>query len=121
MFDIDRFKHINDTYGHSTGDEVLKTLINIVQRIYENPMCYPELGAKNLRFCFLMQRKRSCLYCRKSRKTIENYTFKDVGKVTVSFGVTIYQDGDIIDDMLKRADTALYLSKNGGRNRTETV
>ncbi|MGI6125013.1 MAG: diguanylate cyclase domain-containing protein [Acetivibrionales bacterium] len=39
----------------------------------------------------------------------------------MSFGVTTYQEGDKVDDILKRADTALYLAKNGGRNRTETV
>lgn len=122
MFDIDRFKHINDTYGHSTGDEVLKTLINIVQKDLRKSDVLSRIGGEE--FMILLpdaKIKEAVFTAERARKTIENYTFKDVGKVTVSFGVTIYQDGDIIDDMLKRADTALYLAKNGGRNRTETV
>ena len=55
----------------------------------------------------------------RARKNIEKHHFKDVGNITVSFGVTAYQTGDKVDDMLKRADTALYIAKNGGRNRTE--
>ncbi len=122
MFDIDYFKNVNDTYGHSTGDELLKTLTGIVQKDLRKSDMLSRIGGEE--FTILLpdtKIKEAVNTAERARKAVENYSFKDVGKITVSFGVTAYQEGDIIDDMLKRSDTALYLAKNGGRNRTEII
>lgn len=122
MFDIDHFKIINDTYGHSAGDEVLKTLINIVQKDLRKSDILSRIGGEE--FTILLpdsKLKEAVNTAERARNTIEKYNFKDIGYITVSFGITAYQEGDMVDDILKRADTALYLAKNGGRNRTETV
>ncbi len=122
MFDVDHFKNINDTYGHSTGDEVLKTLISIVQKDLRKSDVLSRIGGEEFTILLPETKIKEAVYtAERARKAVENYIFKDIGKVTVSFGVTAYQEGDIIDDMLKRSDTALYLAKNGGRNRVETI
>ncbi len=122
MFDIDRFKIINDTYGHSTGDEVLKALINIVQKDLRKSDIISRIGGEEFTILLPDSKLKEAVHtAERARQAIEKYHFKDIGNITVSFGVTTYQEGDKVDDILKRADTALYLAKNGGRNRTETV
>ncbi len=122
MFDIDHFKIINDTYGHSAGDEVLKTLINIVQKDLRKSDILSRIGGEEFTILLTDSKlKEAVNTAERARNTIEKYNFKDIGNITVSFGITAYQEGDMVDDILKRADTALYLAKNGGRNRTETV
>jgi diguanylate cyclase (GGDEF)-like protein len=55
------------------------------------------------------------------REIIESSTFKDVGKVTVSFGVTEFRGNDTEDSLIKRADDAMYEAKKKGRNRVEVT
>ncbi|MGI6083877.1 MAG: GGDEF domain-containing protein [Acetivibrionales bacterium] len=122
MFDIDHFKNINDTYGHSTGDEVLITLNNIVRRVLRKSDVLSRIGGEEFTILLPDENiKEAVLTAERARKTVEKHEFGDIGKVTISFGVTSYQEGDMIDDILKRADTALYIAKNAGRNRVETV
>lgn len=55
----------------------------------------------------------------KLRTAVESYSFKDIGKVTISLGVTQIKTGEPLDNAIKRADEALYAAKNRGRNRVE--
>jgi len=120
MFDIDHFKTINDTYGHSAGDEVLKTLTDIVKKGLRKSDIVSRIGGEEFTIMLPDSAINEAVNtAERARKNIEKHHFKDVGNITVSFGVTAYQTGDKVDDMLKRADTALYIAKNGGRNRTE--
>ena len=122
MFDIDYFKSINDTYGHSIGDEVLKTLIEIVKKDLRKSDVLARIGGEE--FAVLLPDDTiwsAVTTAERARKNIEKYYFKGIGNITVSFGATSYQEGDKVEDLMKRADTALYISKNGGRNRTETA
>lgn len=122
MIDIDHFKKINDTYGHQAGDEVIKQVARILKNcVYETDFVARYGGEE---FVIIMPRaqrdgsKRKAQYI---RQMIENTKFK-FGiielKVTISIGIAYYPD-DAIDknDLIEKADKALYYSKENGRNR----
>jgi two-component system, cell cycle response regulator len=128
MCDIDHFKSVNDTYGHDVGDEVLQ---EVASRLMENvrPMdvvCRP--GGEE--FLVIMPNTPGDLACaagERIRRAVASQPFcvsagrRDV-TLTVSAGVaTIRGHDDTMADLLKRADTALYQAKSGGRNRVESI
>jgi diguanylate cyclase (GGDEF)-like protein len=120
LFDIDHFKKINDTYGHDKGDYALKTIAEIVRRTLRKSDYIIRWGGEE----FLVILPETDLdgaikVAEKIRSNIENYNFKDIGKVTVSIGVTMLKMGEPLDNAIKRADEALYVAKNKGRNRVE--
>lgn len=120
LFDIDFFKKINDTYGHNTGDYVLKKTAEIVKRNTRKIDYLIRWGGEE--FLILMPEtdlEFAVKVAEKLRVLVENYQFKDVGKVTISLGVTQIKIGEKLDHAIKRADDALYLAKNRGRNRVE--
>jgi len=120
MFDIDRFKEINDIYGHQVGD---KALVEIAQLALSNkssnsifarwggeefvilePSCNLDMAAKNAEAL---------------RAAIEGSRFESVRRITVSFGVAEFEALDERSELLQKADEALYLAKRNGRNRVE--
>lgn len=118
MFDIDHFKRVNDSFGHDAGDQVIRTVAKIAQA--EGDLI-GRLGGEE--FAMILS-DQSMLGAARSaermRETIENTPILINGhriEITSSFGVASYQDGDSVDELLKRADIALYRSKNEGRNR----
>ena len=123
MMDIDHFKHVNDTYGHLSGDQVLKVLSRVSQSINRQTDILARLGGEE--FAIFMpdtvaaeamkvaERLRLAL----ADTLISLPEGQDI-RITVSIGVTGAQESDShIDDLLKRADIALYQAKNTGRNR----
>ncbi|KCZ59064.1 PleD family two-component system response regulator [Hyphomonas chukchiensis] len=126
--DIDHFKSVNDTYGHDVGDEVLQ---EVASRLMENvrPMdvvCRP--GGEE--FLVIMPDTPGDLACaagERIRRAVASRPFSVSGgrreiTLTVSAGVaTIRGHDDTMADLLKRADTALYQAKSGGRNRVESI
>jgi len=120
MFDIDHFKRINDTYGHDIGDSVLKELSQLIQNNIRKCDILSRLGGEE--FGILSPETKiedAYALSEKLRKIVENHTFKYVGRITISLGITQSMQGDNIDSIYKRADTALYTAKNRGRNRSE--
>lgn len=123
MLDIDHFKSVNDTHGHLAGDEVLRTVSNVIRNSLRSVDFYGRFGGEE--FLIIMTRtdiKGAMLYAERVRGAIEQRRFPDVGinfRVTVSLGLTEYQGSEKIDKMIARADKALYRSKDGGRNRVE--
>ena len=117
MFDIDHFKSVNDRFGHDVGDQVLKTVARIAQ---EESDLIGRLGGEE----FAVIIKDQSFYAaacaaNRIREIIEQTTIIDgVNRihVTSSFGVARFQEGDDVYTLLKRADQALYRSKNNGRN-----
>lgn len=118
MFDIDHFKTVNDNYGHDAGDKVIKAVAKIAST---EGALLGRLGGEE--FALLIEGKSllsSALAAENLRELIEKTPIIVAGKkiaITSSFGVSIHQDGDTVDSLLKRADIALYSSKRKGRNK----
>jgi diguanylate cyclase (GGDEF)-like protein len=121
FFDLDRFKKINDEYGHQVGDEVLKQVAEVVQRANRNADIFARYGGEE--FIILAPSTDIAgarIHAERLRKDIENHRFSDIYKLTCSFGIAEYKaDADDVTSLFKRADTALYNAKNLGRNRVE--
>jgi len=118
MMDIDYFKKINDTFGHFTGDEVLKSISQVVTQSIEPDDIFARWGGEEF-IIITQQDSPEALEAliRTVQTNIANTPFTPVPKVTVSFGITLYQTGDTLESLQKRADTALYEAKHQGRDR----
>jgi len=119
MMDIDKFKNINDTFGHDTGDQVLKSFAKIILRIIrKSDICARYGGEEFLVFLPNTSIENALVLAEKLRRAIENYKGIQNIKFTVSIGVTSFLD-EHIENAIKIADTALYSAKNNGRNKVE--
>lgn len=121
IFDIDRFKGINDTYGHLTGDEVLKTTSGILKQTTRDADTIGRYGGEE--FLLIMPRTdtaRALIVADRFRKKIAESRFSDPGiQVSISGGVAGLTQGETIDQLVSRADKRLYRAKENGRNRIE--
>jgi len=118
LFDIDHFKRVNDTWGHPTGDEVLKQMASIAASRVRGPDDVYRWGGEE----FLIVAPHTSLQgalalAEKLRAAIEADTFPVVGSLTASFGVAELRPAEDRDTWFKRVDLALYRAKNTGRNR----
>jgi diguanylate cyclase (GGDEF)-like protein len=121
-FDIDHFKKVNDTFGHQSGDYVLTTLCSIVKKSIRDGDIFARWGGEE--FVILLPGtdiKMAIKIADKIRNIIKEYTFDTVKKITCSFGVTSYQAEDTQDTFIKRADKALYYSKENGRDKVTAM
>jgi diguanylate cyclase (GGDEF)-like protein len=121
FFDLDNFKHINDTYGHLVGDEVLKRIADILKAQIRDSDSISRWGGEE--FLVLLNNSNlqySMEVAEKLRVAFENdIILHDLvkGGVTSSFGVTTFYEKDSnIDKIVSRADEALYKAKNSGKN-----
>ena len=120
MLDLDHFKVVNDTYGHGTGDEVLKHIAALMSRVCRKSDLAGRWGGEE--FVILLPKSDAqdgAEMAERLRAEVEAHTFPEVGSVTVSMGVASTAAGDSLDDLLKRADSLLSRAKQGGRNRVE--
>ena len=122
FFDLDRFKEVNDEYGHLVGDEVLKRVAEIVEKANRNADIFARYGGEE----FIILAPATDIagaraHAERLRNDIEHYRFSEISHLTCSFGVAEYKpDADDVMSLFKRADTALYNAKKLGRNRVET-
>lgn len=123
MVDIDFFKKINDTYGHASGDIVLKDLANLLN---ENSRSFDEVSrVGGEEFSVILpdcSKENALITAEKLRKAVETHIFILPGNkrisITVSIGLASYPDTTVdIDSIIKEADSALYKAKQSGRNR----
>lgn len=118
--DVDHFKNVNDTYGHGTGDEVLKHLVQVMNRFSRAYDMVARTGGEE--FILLLQDSHmqdAMLVAERLRETIAEETFEGVGRITVSIGLASKADDMIsIEELLDSADQALYRAKREGRNRS---
>lgn len=122
IFDIDHFKRVNDTYGHMVGDDVLRTIVDIVRMNIRKIEYLIRWGGEE--FMILasgIDLDNAVALAERIRKIMEDYRFDKVGKVTISCGVTEFKEGDTEDSFIKRADDAMYMAKKEGRNRVEVI
>jgi len=122
FFDLDRFKEVNDEYGHLVGDEVLKRVAEIVEKANRNADIFARYGGEE--FIILAPATDIAgarVHAERLRNDIEHHRFNEISHLTCSFGVAEYQpDADDVTSLFKRADTALYNAKKLGRNRVES-
>jgi two-component system cell cycle response regulator len=127
MFDIDHFKRVNDTHGHAAGDEVLKEFAHRISRRMRNFDLVARVGGEE--FLGVLpdtELGTAQMVAERLRAVIADEPMAccpdgDKLTITTSIGVTIGGEGcETVDEMLKRADSALYRAKRGGRNRVET-
>ena len=117
MFDIDHFKTINDTYGHATGDKVLKTLAQTIKKHIREDDIFGRWGGEE--FIIILRHasaENSFKKAEQLRQVIEDISRTDIPKITASFGVTEIVANDTPESVLKRVDIALYKAKAKGRN-----
>lgn len=124
LADIDHFKKFNDTYGHQTGDFVLKEFSRVTKSIIREYDLIARYGGEE--FVFVLpetEPEEAMTVAEKLRKTVDEYVFDDGSTtyhVTISIGVASARpaEGDFSkNEFIGLADEALYDAKNGGRNR----
>lgn len=118
LIDIDHFKQVNDYFGHITGDDVLKRFGELLsERLRQNDVAARWGGEEFVILADGTNLEKARLMAEQIREAIAATPFSPVPRVTVSIGIAEYQNGESGDDLLKRADKALYGAKRNGRNR----
>lgn len=118
LFDIDHFKRINDTYGHTAGDRVLAEIARLVSSNIRTNDYFARWGGEE--FALLATHSDEALtaiLCDKLCALIAVHAFPVVGQITCSFGVSELRPEDLPGSLVARADEALYRAKSLGRNR----
>lgn len=127
LFDVDRFKDVNDSFGHDAGDAVLRGVSAAARRVCRETDVLGRWGGEE--FLLVLPRtdeKGALAIAARLRETLEALRVAHAGRTiatTASFGVTGVAPGarEDLDAVLKRADRALYRAKDAGRNRVETA
>lgn len=119
--DIDHFKLINDRYGHATGDQVLKTVVECISSCIRRSDALYRFGGEE--FVLLLNNTHlsgAALLADRIRQKVAEHAFRSEHEnftLTVSLGVTQLQPGQDADSLFQAADAALYQAKGEGRNR----
>lgn len=117
MFDLDLFKKINDTHGHIKGDKVLKSVAGRIRRLIRASDILCRWGGEE--FVVLLtdcNMKNGRERAERMRRSVEGNRVEEI-QVTISLGVAEYCPGESPEELLDRADQALYQAKSEGRNR----
>ena len=118
LIDIDYFKLVNDQYGHLVGDSVLIEFANLIKSSIRAEDVVGRWGGEE--FLIILPHTdipQAIQLAEKLRKLIHNYIFTTVKHTTASFGIATFEKGMTIQALLSTADSALYQSKNSGRNK----
>lgn len=125
--DIDHFKRFNDTFGHQTGDQVLRLVASTLSDGVKGRDMVSRYGGEE--FAIVLTKSSLAAaqkIANKIRKAVEGKelvkrsTGENLGSITICFGVALYRKGEPIDDLIGRADGALYFAKHSGRNLVKT-
>ena len=125
VMDVDYFKKVNDTYGHAAGDDVLRTVAFVVKNELRQDDIVARYGGEEFLILLPMTDIHAAQYLvERLRQLIENQKFmfeNELISITASFGLTAMAPHDNAEQMIDRADKALFKAKNAGRNRIETL
>ena len=124
IMDIDHFKSFNDSYGHLTGDQVLRLVATSLKQTIKGQDITARYGGEEFTVVLPDTALRQALtvadHIRRaimSKELKKKSTGEILGRVTISAGVAMLKPGDDIDSMIERADACLYAAKRNGRNR----
>ena len=122
MLDLDHFKVVNDRFGHPTGDRVLQGVVQCLQDELRGADVLGRWGGEEfIAFLPHTDAEEAAGLAERIRQSVAGIPFEEVGRVTVSLGVTELEAGQTRSAMLKRLDNALYQAKEEGRNRVVTL
>ncbi len=122
LIDVDFFKKINDTYGHDKGDFVIKRISNLLkQNIRDSDICARWGGEEFLILVPNNNLDGALILANNLKELIEKNNFEIKENVTISIGVSTFDENSSQEKLLKSADIALYKAKENGRNRTEFI
>ncbi|MCD4485438.1 GGDEF domain-containing protein [Chromobacterium vaccinii] len=118
LADIDKFKSVNDSRGHLVGDILLREFTGILKRATRATDTVGRWGGEEfLILCPQTTLEQALRLAEHLRASVQAHAFAEIGSKTSSFGVAVLRKGETADDLVKRADEALYQAKEGGRNR----
>ena len=124
VLDIDHFKNFNDTWGHQTGDQVIRYVASVIGRVGAPPRFAARYGGEEFAMIFAGESARAVDHVLHqildeiaSRRLKRRSSNEDLGAVTISAGFAERLPGELPASLMDRADTALYESKHAGRNR----
>lgn len=118
LADIDHFKNINDEHGHDFGDQVLVEFAGVIRQNVRKVDIVGRWGGEE--FMMILPEtdmENAIIAAEKMRRVVEEHDFSIVNKLTASFGVTSYREGDGVKEVFNRVDKRLYRAKEHGRNR----
>jgi len=124
MLDLDHFKQFNDSYGHPTGDKALMKVAEILKNDLRDIDTVARYGGEE--FAIILpgvDEKLASRTAERIRKGLESYRFKVINgkfRLTLSIGISIYEKGASAEEMVERADKALYWVKQHGRNQVKS-
>tara|TARA_B100001063_G_scaffold224980_1_gene233445 strand:+ start:1148 stop:3010 length:1863 start_codon:yes stop_codon:yes gene_type:complete len=119
LIDVDKFKEVNDNFGHQVGDTILIELSKIFKENSRKIDIVGRWGGEEfLIICTNTDKDGAVVYAEKIRKKVEEFTFSHIQKKTISIGVSEILENDTLPLLVKRADDNLYLAKDEGRNKT---
>ncbi|MDO9467799.1 MAG: GGDEF domain-containing protein [Thiobacillus sp.] len=123
LTDIDRFKHVNDTYGHAAGDDVLVAFARTLEASIRSSDFLARYGGEE--FVLLLPNtgiEEATALAERMREATGSISIPETAhRITASFGVTLARRGESMAEVLSRADEAMYQSKSGGRDRVTTL
>lgn len=118
LFDLDDFKKVNDTNGHTWGDEVLVTLTNILKKHITSQDFACRLGGEEFLILFANSNLETAhLRATHIRQEVATHHFNKIGKITISGGINLYQENYSIIENINFADEAMYAAKRAGKNQ----
>lgn len=122
ILDIDKFKQVNDNYGHQVGDKILISICKLFDTVLRKIDYFGRIGGEEfLLVAPYANEEQIKLIAERLRQALEQHIFYQESNIaihlTTSIGVTVYHPMEEITETLKRADNALYHAKNKGRNR----
>lgn len=118
IMDVDHFKDVNDNFGHPIGDRVLQELANVIRASLREEDAAGRWGGEEFMIISEMATLNETEHlAEKIRVAVETFDFKIGQQVTCSIGVSAYETGIALDEVIHHADKALYISKAEGRNR----
>jgi len=119
MADLDRFKNINDTYGHDAGDRVLNQIGRFLQQNVRDVDIVARYGGEEF-VIMIPEAAKEAAYSlsERLRKKFAKLKFENLPQITISLGIATFPfDGKQPDDLLRKADAAMYAAKRAGRNQ----
>ncbi len=124
LFDIDKFKAINDHFGHAIGDEALRAFALEVEKLIRGEDIFGRLGGEEFALLIQQDPEHTLQAAERLRKAVESITLpspKGSLSFTTSIGISHFNGKESVEELLNRADKALYRAKSAGRNQVSVA